>query len=163
MSRTKSSRLKEAVSKLTTRIRKHGTLGETVAVLFRPIIYTLLCVGIVAYIVLSYVAKQEPIGFELAIISSVIGGLLFSGAIAGTVSQNLELQKEVKRTGILYLVATIGFIFLALFWPMLKLEFTNIVAEWTVIIVIILSLLTSITPFAWATAKLATLIPKLWN
>ena len=137
------------------------------AVIFRPIIYMLLSIGIIAYIILYYVAKQEPPGFELATISGVIGGLLFSGAFAGRASQNSraqrKLQKEVKRTGILYLVAAIGFIFLALFWPMLKLEFTNIVAEWTVIIVIFLSLLVSIIPFAWATAELAALIPKLWK
>ena len=163
MSRSKLSRLGDTVSRLTSGIKKHNTIGETIADLSRPIIYALLCIGIIAYIVLYYFTKQEPPGFELATISGVIGGLLFSGAFISGTSQNSELQGEVKRTGILYLVATIGFIFLALFWPMLKLEFTNIVAKWTVIIVIFLSLLASITPFAWATAKLAALVPKLWK
>jgi hypothetical protein len=163
ISRTKLSRLGRTVGRLTSRIKKHDTIGQTIADIFHPIIYVLLYGGIIAYIVLYYVAKQEPPGFELATISGVIGGLLFSGAFIGGASQTSELQREVKRTGILYLVATIGFIFLALFWPMLKLEFTNIVAKWTVIIVIFLSLIASITPFAWATAKLVTLVPKLWK
>lgn len=163
MNRTKLSRLERTVGKLTSRIKKHDTIWQTIADISHPIIYALLYAGIMAYIVLYYVTKQEPPGFELATISGVIGGLLFSGAFIGGASQDSELQREVKRTGILYLVATIGFIFLALFLPMLEVEFTDMVAKWTVIIVVSLSLLASIIPFAWATAKLIALVPKLWK
>lgn len=146
-------------TKLITRMKGGGEV--IVRVLF-PIIYVLLAIGILAYIPLCYFEKEEPPGFELAIVSAIIGGLLFSGGFAGTASRYSELQGKVKRIGLLYLVATIGFIFLALFVPMAKLEIQGI-AYWTVFLVIVLSMLTSVLSFAWATAELVKLLPRLWS
>ena len=126
-------------------------------------IYMLLAIGILSYIPLAYFGTTEPPGFELAIVSAIIGGLLFSGRFSGMASEDAELVKKVRQIGILYLVATIAFVFLALFLQLAKVEFESIIANWTVILVNIVSMSVSVISFSWATAELAYIIPKLWS
>lgn len=121
-----------------------------------------LFVGICTYIALAYFGKSEPPGFELVVVSSIFGGLLISGGITGKASPNTTTQKNIKRTGILYLVATIGFVFLVLFLPMARLNLQGI-AYWVVFLILALSMFGSAWFFGIATAKLIKIVFDLWS
>lgn len=137
---------------------------RTLTTILSPVVSILLFLGLIFYIVLAYFGKAEPPGFELAVVSSIFGGLLFSGAFIGRTSLKKEIQVEVRRIGILYLVATIGFIFLVLFLPMarIKPEPTGI-AYWVIFIVVALGMFGSALLFALATGRLIRIIPQLWS
>jgi len=137
---------------------------RTLTFILSPVVSILLFVGLVLYIVLAYFGQADPPGFELAVVSSIFGGLLFSGAFLGGTSMSEETQREVRRIGILYLVATIGFIFLVLFLPMarIKPEPTG-VAYWAIFIVVAFGMFGSALFFAFATGRLIRIIPQLWS
>ena len=130
-------------------------------IILAPIISTLLFLGLVAYIVMSYFGKTEPPGFELAVLSSIFGGLLFSGGFFSNTFPGTEIQREVRRVGIMYLLATIGFVFLVVFLPMTRPEPTGL-AYWVIFVVLAISMFGSAAVFAFATARLIRLIPQLW-
>jgi hypothetical protein len=135
---------------------------RTLTTILSPVVSVLLFLGLIFYIALAYFGKAEPPGFELAVVSSIFGGLLFSGAFIGKTSLSKEIQMEVRRIGILYLVATIGFIFLVLFLPMARIEPTGI-AYWVIFIIVALGMFGSALLFALATGRLIRIIPQLWS
>jgi len=129
-----------------------------------PVVSLLLFIGLLFYIVLAYFGKAEPPGFELTVVSSILGGLLFSGAFIGRTSLSEEAQVEVRRIGILYLAATIGFLFLVLFLPMGRTEPEPTgVAFWVIFVVVALGMFGSALLFALATGRLIRIIPQLWS
>jgi len=127
------------------------------------IVYFLLLIGLPLYIALAFFGKTEPPGLELAIVSAVIGGLLFSGGFPGIDSRNVKLAKKIRMVGLLYLVATIAFIFLALYLPLTQLKVEEIWVNWFVVIVFSISLLSYVITFAWATAALASILSEVWS
>ncbi len=120
-------------------------------------VWIFLFTGICTCIVLAYFGKSEPPGFELAVVSSIFGGLLLSGGLTGKTSLNTTMQKDIKQTGILYLVATIGFVFLVLFLPMARLNLQGI-AYWVVFLILALSMFGAAWLFGKATARLIKLV-----
>jgi len=121
------------------------------------IVVMVLIIGLGIYIVHRYVEGGESPAFELAMISAVIGGLLFAGGFTGVTS---TYAKEVRRIGLSYLVATISFVFMGLYLPILKVPGMG---EVLACAVISLSLLAALLSFGWATVRLIMLIPVLWK
>ena len=120
-----------------------------------------LFIGICTYIALAYFGKSEPPGFELAVVSSIFGGLLLSGGLTDKPFLSAKMRKDIKQIGILYLVATIGFVFLVLFLPMARLDLQGI-TYWVVFLILAFSMFGAAWLFAVATARLIKLVPDLW-
>jgi uncharacterized membrane protein YjdF len=121
-----------------------------------------LFIGICTYIALAYFGKSEPPGFELAVVSSIFGGLLLSGGLTNKAVLSAKMRTDIKQIGILYLVATIGFVFLVLFLPIARLDLQGI-TYWVVFLILALSMFGSAWLFSIATAKLIKLVPALWS
>ena len=134
--------------------------GKTIAIILAPLVSVFLIAGVFVYIMLVYIGETEPPGFELALIPSILGGLLFSGV--GTASLPPQLQSQVKRIGILYLLATIGFILLILFLPAARLNLEGI-AYCSVLSVLVFAIFESSFLFGIATFRLIYLTPELWS
>lgn len=120
----------------------------------------LLALSIVVYIITYYFGKAEPPGFELAIISAIIGGFIL--ASAGLTSYAV-VQDRMKRTGLFYLIATIAFLVFGLFFPIVdKVENIPIYYE-IVLYTTAVSIGVGAVSFSLGTVSIALPLPKIWR
>lgn len=154
MNKTKGNKISLSESETATRKK-----GNWKAILCKICIYFFLAIGISLYIVLSY-TEGRVVGFELATISAIVGGLLLASGSISKDSRLSKFQGDIRRTGILYLAATISFVFIGLFLPLLKIPG---IAEWLGFVVVTIVLVPSLCFFGWATGDLVILLPQLWS
>ncbi|OGN92221.1 MAG: hypothetical protein A2Z75_04395 [Chloroflexi bacterium RBG_13_50_10] len=154
MTKTKSSKIGPSEPELATRKKRKWKV-----ILGKICIYFFMTIGISLYIILSY-TEGRVVGFELATISAVVGGLLLASGSIGKNSQLSILEGDIRRTGVLYLAATISFIFIGLFLPLLKIPG---IGEWLGFAVVTIVLVPALVFFGWATGDLVILLPQLWS
>ena len=95
----------------------------------------------------------EPVGFQLATISAVIGGLIL--ASAGLTSY-ANTQQNMKRIGVLYLIAAVSFVILGICLPLIE---WNCFMPW----IAGTGMAVGALFFAMATILSAFTLPSIWN
>ena len=114
----------------------------------------LLMLAIVMYIIKTgFGTVGEPVGFQLATISAVIGGLLLASA---AVSSHASAIDRMKRVGVLYLMATVSFVVFGICFPILD---WNPVMPW----VAGSGMVAGALSFAIATIWLTLTLPNIWS
>ena len=114
----------------------------------------LFMIAIIMYIVKTgFGTDGEPVGFQLATISAVIGGLLLASA---AVSSHASAIDRMKRVGVLYLMATVSFVVFGICFPILD---WNPVMPW----VAGSGMVAGALSFAIATIWLTLTLPNIWS
>jgi len=109
---------------------------------------------IVMYIIKTgFGTDGEPVGFQLATISAVIGGLILASA---GLSSYASAQERMKRVGVFYLMATVSFVIFGICFPIL---------EWNFLMPLIagIGMAAGALSFAIATILLAYTLPSIWS
>lgn len=84
------------------------------------LVVILFMIAIILYIIESDFGKSgEPVGFQLAIISSILGGFILTSAFFDRASSGPSLRLELRRIGVLYLIATIAFVVYGICFPII--------------------------------------------
>ena len=113
----------------------------------------LLMLAIVMYIIKTgFGTVGEPVGFQLATISSVIGGLLLASAAVSRHSSAIK----IKRVGVFYLMAAVSFVVFGICFPILE---WNCMMPWIAGIGMVVGALS----FAIATVWLTYILPNIWS
>lgn len=82
------------------------------------IVILFACV-IVAYIVKTWlVFNDAKVGFDLATISSIMGGFILAGAFLD--SKPTDRQRRLRQIGVLYLISAMAFVVLGLSAPIIE-------------------------------------------
>jgi hypothetical protein len=137
------------------------TLGSILGL----ILISLFNLGLAGYIVLSianYATNSKIPTFELATVSAIIGGLLFSSGFTGIIRVRPEIQNRVRRISLLYLVATLSFVFLTLYLTLAQVNYSDELSKIIVLSANSVGILASLVSFSWANTELILLIPQLW-
>ena len=117
------------------------------------ILAILFTVAIILYIIESgFGADGEPVGFQLATISAVIGGLLLASAAVSSYYR----ASRMKRVGVFYLMAAVSFVVFGICFPILE---WNCMMPWIAGIGMVAGALS----FALATLLLAYTLPSIWS
>jgi len=114
----------------------------------------LFMLGIIMYIIKTgFGTDGEQVGFQLATISAVIGGLILASA---GLSSYASAQQRMKRVGVFYLMATVSFVVFGICFPIL---------EWNCIIPWIagIGMAAGALSFAIATTWLTLALPSIWS
>ena len=126
----------------------HG-LSFLVAILFSA--------AIIGYIVKTNFGEGgEPVGFELATISAVIGGLVLTSGFLDKGASKPDLALSLRRIGTMYLVATLAFVVFGICSPLMEVSSYFMYASAIGIAVGALS-------FAMGSVLLAIKVPQLWS
>jgi hypothetical protein len=126
---------------------------------------------VVAFIVVSVMAyffegfgelKSSNLGFELASVSAILGGLIL--ASAGT-AWHVVFRLKLRRVAIWYLLASVGFILFQLFLILTIQIESSLCAQLLYAISIILAILmiSAALFFGLGTMWLIQIIPNLWR
>jgi hypothetical protein len=118
--------------------------------------------GYVALSIANYAEKKAFPAFELATISAVLGGFLFSSGFTGIAQQNVELMTKIRRIGLTYLISAISFIILTMFIALALKDYSQPWVNGFVLAGNFVSLLGGIISFPWATAELVWIMPQLF-
>ena len=92
------------------------------------------------------------VGFELATISSILGGLILAVGFADKSSD--QLQTKLRRIGVFYLMATVAFVAYQLWFPLIDI--------WAVTWVVGFAMVVGALSFSIATLQLVFTLPELW-
>jgi len=113
--------------------------------------------AIVLYIVETNFGKDgEPVGFQLATISAIVGGLILASAFFDKASSDSGLRLNLRRIGVIYLVATIAFVVFGICFPIMDtLPYITYVTA--------VSMVAGAMSFAMGTVLLVREIPRLWS
>jgi len=120
--------------------------------------------GLVGYVALSianFAERKAFPAFELATISAVLGGFLFSSGFTGIAEQNVELKHRIRRIGLTYLISAISFIILTMFLALAQKDYPQAWVNGFVLVGNSIGLLGGIISFPWATAELVWIMPQL--
>lgn len=121
--------------------------------------YPILAAGVTFYFI-QYVARlKEPPSFELAIISTVIGGFALSSGFLRQASPGL--QRKIRGIGSFYLGAAVAFIVVALVMPMLNVAQPGTFTYYIVLPASLVSMGAAMLFFAGATGQLIAELPKI--
>ncbi len=114
----------------------------------------LFMIVIVMYIIKTgFGTDGEPVGFQLATISAVIGGLILASA---GLSSYASAQQKMKRIGVFYLMATVSFVIFGICFPIIE---WNVLMPW----IAGTSMVAGALSFAIATIFLAYTLPSIWS
>lgn len=118
------------------------------------LIAILFSFAIILFIIKTWlVMKDAQVGFNLAIISSVIGGLILASAFSS--KETSIFRVPLRRIGLLYIIATISFVILGVSAPLLEnYSFAPYISA--------ISMVGGALSFAIATVLLIKEIPRLW-
>lgn len=130
----------------------------------RKITYGLLYLVAILFMfaIVSYIAKTgfgkngEPVGFQLATISAIIGGFILTSAFVDKEPQNSDLRLNLKHIGILYLIGTIAFVVFGIYFQIIEMS------HWFIYVSAI-SMVAGALSFAMGTVLLALQMPRLWS
>ena len=118
------------------------------------VVAVLFAVAIIFYIVkTNFGVDGEPVGFQLATISAVIGGLILASA---GLSSYASAQQKMKRIGVLYLMATVSFVIFGICFPIIE---WNDLMPW----IAGTGMVVGAFSFAIATIFLAYTLPSIWS
>ena len=143
------------MSKLSSKLNRGTLKSLAFGLLYLPVI--LFTVAIVLYIIeTEFGTNGEPVGFQLATITAVIGGFILASAFVGKEPQNSELQLKLRRIGILYLMDTVAFVVFGICFPIIE------VSCWFIWVSAI-SMCVGALLFATGTVLLALQLLQLWS
>ena len=118
------------------------------------ILAILFMIVIVMYIIKTgFGTDGEPVGFQLATISAIIGGLIL--ASAGLTSY-ANTQQNMKRIGVFYLMATVSFVIFGICLPLIEWN-------WFMPWIAGTGMAAGALSFAIATILLAHTLPSIWS
>jgi hypothetical protein len=121
------------------------------------LVAVLFSVVIVSYIIATNFGKDgDPVGFQLATISAVIGGLVLASGFLNKGSSKPDLALSLRRIGVMYLVATLAFVVFGICFPLIEVARPFIYASAIGMVVGALS-------FAMGSVLLAIKVPQLWS
>jgi len=132
------------------------TAMKVVAYRLSYVVAVLFSVAIVGYILTSFGEPGEPVGFQLATISAVIGGLILAGGMLGRGQPHPDSQLRLRRIGTLYLVATLAFVVFGICHPLMGVSGVFVFAAAAGMSVGALA-------FGMGSVLLATEVPRLWS
>ena len=121
------------------------------------LVVVLFAVVIVAYIIETNFGKEgDPVGFQLATISAVIGGLILTSGFLNKGSSKPNLALSLRRIGVVYLVATLSFVVFGVCFPLIEVAspFTYASA---------IGMSAGALSFAMGSVLLAIKVPQLWS
>lgn len=101
-------------------------------------------------------AAPTTVGFDLATVSALLGGLILTSAFLG--QDKLRSSYQLRRTGLLYLIATLLFIVLGI---SMQLQIWDAYSAALGIMIATTALGT--ISFSWATVLLVWQVPELWR
>jgi len=118
------------------------------------ILAILFMIVIVMYIIKTgFGTDGEPVGFQLATISAIIGGLILASA---GLTAYADTQQNMKRIGVVYLMATVSFVIFGICFPLIE---WNCFMPW----IAGTGMAAGALSFAIATILLAYTLPSIWN
>lgn len=121
--------------------------------------YPILVAGVTLYFI-QYVARlKEPPSFELAIISTVIGGFALSSGFLQQASS--DLRRKIRGIGSFYLGAAVAFVVVVLVMPMLNAAQPGTFTYCIVFPASLGSMGAAMIFFAGATGQLIAELPKI--
>lgn len=120
-------------------------------------IVALFAVAIVGYCVkVGSVQGAESVGFQLATISAVIGGLVLAGGFLNKDTSKPDLAVSLRRIGVVYLGATLAFVVFGICFPL-----TNVSSYFGYVSTI--GMVIGAFSFAAGSVWLATSVRQLWS
>jgi hypothetical protein len=120
-------------------------------------VVALFTAAIVGYIVkVGFGQGGEPVGFQLATISAVIGGLILTSGFLDREPSKPDLAMSLRRIGVMYLVATLAFVVFGICFPLIGV---SSYFAWVSVIGMVIGAFT----FAAGSVLLATKVPQLWS
>jgi hypothetical protein len=121
------------------------------------VVVVLFAIAIVGYIVkVGFVQTGEPVGFQLATISAVIGGLILTSGFLDREPSKPDLAMSLRRVGVMYLVATLAFV-------VFGICFTLIGVSSYFMWVSLIGMVIGAFSFAIGSVLLAAKVPQLWS
>lgn len=144
-------------------VRRFGaanTVSELAEVVVFNVLFPIMLVGLLGYVVAVLPQDRfEP--FELAIISVLLGGFALAGGSLERSGSALSLG--LRRVGVLYLASAIAFILFGLYVTLGKVAGEGEQPPRITHIIVPSSLMVAASVFAFATAWLAALAPRIWR
>jgi hypothetical protein len=121
------------------------------------VVVALFTAAIVGYIVKTNFGQGgEPVGFQLATISAVIGGLILTSGFLNRESSKPDLALSLRRIGVMYLVATLAFVVFGICFPLIDV---SPYFAWVSVIGMVIGAFS----FAVGSVLLAAKVPQLWS
>jgi hypothetical protein len=120
-------------------------------------VVALFAVAIVGYIVkVNFVEEGESVGFQLATISAVIGGLVLTSGFLDRESSKPDLALSLRRVGVVYLIATLAFVVFGVCFPLIDVSFYFVLVS-------LIGMVIGAFCFAAGSVLLAMKVPQLWS
>lgn len=121
------------------------------------LVVILFSAAILGYIIVTNFGQDgEPVGFQLATISAIIGGLILAGGLLNKGSSTPDLALSLRRIGAMYLVATLAFVVSGICFPLIEVSCWFMYASTIGMAVGALS-------FAMGSVLLAIKVPQLFS
>ena len=121
------------------------------------LVAVLFSFAILVYIIETNFGKDgDPVGFQLATISAVIGGLVLASGFLNKGSSKPDLALSLRRIGVMYLVATLAFVVFGVCFPLIELACPFIYAS-------AIGMAVGALSFAMGSVLLAIKVPQLWS
>jgi len=121
------------------------------------LVVILFSAAILAYIIETSFGKNgEPVGFLLATIAAVIGGLILAGGLLNKGSSAPSLALGLRRIGAMYLVATLAFVVFGMCFPLIEVSHWFIYAS-------AIGMAAGALSFAMGSVLLAIKVPHLFS
>lgn len=121
------------------------------------LVAVLFAAAILAYIIQTNFGKDgAPMGFQLATISAVIGGLVLTSGFLNRGSSKPDLALSLRRIGVIYLMATLAFVVFGICFPLIGVACPFVYAS-------AIGMAVGALCFAMGSVLLAIKIPQLWS
>lgn len=121
------------------------------------LVAVLFAVAIVGYIIKTNFGQDgEPVGFQLATIAAVIGGLVLASGFLNKGSSKPDLALSLRRIGTMYLVATLAFVVFGICFPLIEVS-------WYFMYASAIGIVAGAFSFAMGSVLLAMKVPQLWS
>lgn len=120
-------------------------------------VVALFTVAIVGYIIkVNFGQGGEPVGFQLATISAVVGGLVLTSGFLNREPSKPDLALSLRRIGVVYLIATLAFVVFGICFPLIDVGSYFMVVS-------LIGIVIGAVSFALGSVLLAIRVPQLWS